>query len=59
LRTPSPSASALPGPFVLPSAATIDAEQIHHRGGVMQQIEQVAAVRLQAVARDLLARRRL
>jgi hypothetical protein len=44
---------------VLPSAATIDAEQIHHRGGAMQQIEQLAVVRLQAVARGLLARRRL
>jgi hypothetical protein len=50
LRTPSPSALALLGLSALPSATTIDAEQIHHGGGVMQQIEQVAVVWLQAVA---------
>jgi hypothetical protein len=59
LRTPLPSALALPGPSALPSAATIDAEQIHHGGGAMQQIKQFVVVRLQAVARGLLAWRRL
>jgi hypothetical protein len=36
LRMPSPFALALLGPSALPSAATIDAELIHHGGGVMQ-----------------------
>jgi hypothetical protein len=39
LREPSPSALALSGPSALPAATTIDAKQIHHRGGEMQQIE--------------------
>jgi hypothetical protein len=58
LHAPLPSALPLSG-LSLPSAATIDAERIHHGGGAIQQIEQVTTVRLQAVARGLLAWRRL
>jgi hypothetical protein len=59
LRAPSPSALALSGLSALPAATTIDAEQIHHGGGEVQQIKQSAAVRLQVAARGLLAHRRV
>jgi hypothetical protein len=39
LRAPLPSALALSGPSALPAATTIDAMQIHHGCGEMQQIE--------------------
>jgi hypothetical protein len=39
LSAPLPSALALSGPSALPAATTIDAMQIHHGCGEMQQIE--------------------